>query len=320
MDISPAFCSILPSDSNRQHVNSSQWFLDEMHTLVGMRLEPKKRKLSASVNVALGVEADLSKVASHKKVSLKPTSGRTDFIIDSLRKAQSDNGLPPRLAATILGKLFFLLATGSYFGCGRAATQPLVARSSSPSSRKTSSNGNYPFTEAMDLMLKFFVALLKNLPPLVIHLGMVARKKVLVYSDAAFAKRQDGKIRRKGLGIYIVDCETNREYRSSFDCPVWLLNSMDAHAKTLIGPLELLAVLCTILTFPELLKDRQCVFFIDNTQALSACIHGYCRNTDMGRLCNLLHLSLAGLRCQPFFNWVPSKANPADLPSREQDI
>ena len=318
MDISPASCSILPSDSNRQHVNSSQWFLDELHTLIGMRLEPKKRKHSASVNVALGVEADLSEAASLKKVSLTPTSGRTDFILDSLRSAKIDNYLPPRLAATILGKLYFLLATGSYFGCGRAATQPLVARSSLLSSKNSSSKGSYPFTDAMVLMLEFFVALFRDLPPLVIHLGVVARKKVLVYSDASFAKRKDGKIRRKGLGIYVVDCENTREYRSSFACPVWLLNSMDTNAKTLIGPLELLAVLCAVLTFPEFLEDRQCVFFIDNTQALSACIHGYCRNTDMGRLCNLLHLSLAALRCQPFFNWVPSKANPADLPSREQ--
>jgi len=74
----------------------------------------------------------------------------------------------------------------------------------------------------MVLMLEFFVALFRHLPPLVIHLGMVARKKVLVYSDASFAKRKDGKIRRKGLGIYVVDCENNREYRSNFDCPVWL--------------------------------------------------------------------------------------------------
>ena len=35
MDISPAFCSILPSDSTRQHVNNSQWFPDELHTLIG---------------------------------------------------------------------------------------------------------------------------------------------------------------------------------------------------------------------------------------------------------------------------------------------
>jgi len=266
------------------------------------------------VNVALGVEADLSEAASLEKVSLKPTSGRTDFILDSLRKAE----VPPRMAATILGKLYLLLATGSYFGCGRAANQPLVACSSLLSSKNSSSKGSYPFTDAMTLMHEFFVALLRDLPPLVIHLGMVSSKKVLVYSDASFAKRNNGKIRRKGLGIYVVDCEKNREYRSSFDYPVWLLNSMDTNAKTLTGPLELLALLCAVLTFPEFLKDRQCVIFIDSTQALSACIHGYCRNTDMGRLCNFLHLSQAALCCQPFFGWVPSKANPAYLPSREQ--
>jgi len=222
------------------------------------------------------------------------------------------------MAATILGRLYFLLATGSYFGCGRAANQPLVARSSLLSSKNSSSKGSYPFTDAMVLMLEFFIALFRHLPPLVIYLGMVTRKKVLVYPDASFANRNDGKIRMKGLGIYVVDCENNREYRLSFDCPLWLLNSMDTNAKTLIGPFELLAVLCAVLTFPEFLKDRQCVFFIDNTQAFSACIHGCCHNTDMGRLYSLLHLSLAALRCQPFFNWVPSKANPADLPSREQ--
>jgi len=103
------------------------------------------------------------------------------------------------MVATILGKLYFLLATGSYFGCSRKATQPLVARSSLLSSKNSSSKGSYPFTDAMVLMLEFFVAFFRHLPPLVIYLGMVTRKKVLVYSDASFAKRNDGKI-CKGFG------------------------------------------------------------------------------------------------------------------------
>jgi len=163
-------------------------------------------------------------------------------------------------------------------------------------------------------MLQFCIALFLDLPPLVIEIGNNLRKKVLVYTDASFAKNNDDNRVRNGLVVIVVDCENGRAYRSSLPCPAWLLN---LDRKTQIGPLELLAVLWAALTFPEVIKDRQCVFFIDNMQALSACIHGYCRNTDMNLMCNLLHLSFAGLRCQPFFNWVPSKAIPLDQPSRE---
>ena len=152
------------------------------------------------------------------------------------------------------------------------------------------------------------------MPPLVIEIGNHLRKKVLAYSDASFAKKHDDNTVRNGLVVIVVDCKNGRAYRSNLPCPAWLLN---LDRKTQIVPLELLAVLCAALTFPEVIKDRQCVFLIDNMQALSACIHGYCRNTDMNLMCNPLHLSFAGLRCQPFFNWVPTKAIPSGQPSRE---
>ena len=38
---------------------------------------------------------------------------------------------------------------------------------------------------------------------------------------------------------------------------------------------------------------------------------------DCGRLTNAFHLSVARLRCSVWLDWVPSKANVADLPSRE---
>ena len=36
----------------------------------------------------------------------------------------------------------------------------------------------------------------------------------------------------------------------------------------------------------------------------------------MAALSNALSLALAGLRCESWIEWVPSKANPADIPSR----
>jgi hypothetical protein len=60
---------------------------------------------------------------------------------------------------------------------------------------------------------------------------------------------------------------------------------------------------------------REVLVFCDNTSALSAAVHGYSRNADMGAMSNMLHLELARPRCRPWFEWIPSKANPADIPS-----
>ena len=111
----------------------------------------------------LGVDADLSASASGRRVIFKPTSGRTEFILDTLQKSNQDNYLAPRVAATLLGKLYFLLIIGAYFGCGRAATQPLVQRASHLSASRASAKGAFPFTGAMELMLQFFIALFRDL-------------------------------------------------------------------------------------------------------------------------------------------------------------
>jgi len=74
--------------------------LEEIHLLMCVQLEPEKRKHADSTNVASGVDADLSAAASGRRVIFKPTSDRTEFILDTLQKAKMDNYLAPRVAAT----------------------------------------------------------------------------------------------------------------------------------------------------------------------------------------------------------------------------
>ena len=38
----------------------------------------------------------------------------------------------------------------------------------------------------------------------------------------------------------------------------------------------------------------------------------------MSAMANALHLEFARLQCRPWFEWVPSEANPADIPSRQE--
>jgi hypothetical protein len=46
-------------------------------------------------------------------------------------------------------------------------------------------------------------------------------------------------------------------------------------------------------------------------------VHGYARKPDCARLVNNYHAQAIGLRCMTWGEWVPSKANPADIPTRE---
>ena len=55
---------------------------------------------------------------------------------------------------------------------------------------------------------------------------------------------------------------------------------------------------------------------MDNTVALSAFVHGYVGKEDLAQLVNVYHMTAAALRARTYLDYVPSKANIADLPSR----
>ena len=83
-----------------------------------------------------------------------------------------------------------------------------------------------------------------------------------------------------------------------------------------IGQLEILAGLVPYLSVPHLLAGRDVVHWIDNTSAKAALVHGYSGAPDSARLVHAFHSYNLGLRARPWFEYVRSKANPADEPSR----
>ena len=78
----------------------------------------------------------------------------------------------------------------------------------------------------------------------------------------------------------------------------------------------MLAAIVPYYTYPDLFRGRKVHHWIDNTVALSALVHGYARRPDMAKMINAFHLQAAGLGVGAYFEYVPSKANIADLPSR----
>ena len=85
---------------------------------------------------------------------------------------------------------------------------------------------------------------------------------------------------------------------------------------TQINPYEAAAVLCALATFAPISHGQRVVIFVDNGAALGAIAKGWARPTDINALVEGCWSVLARHGIDAHFEWVPSKANLADAPSR----
>ena len=80
-----------------------------------------------------------------------------------------------------------------------------------------------------------------------------------------------------------------------------------------IGQLELLAAVLVYYSVPEL-RGSSPIHWIDNTSAIATLIKGYSGAPDSARLLHAFKAFAFGFGVDPWwFQWVPSKANIADL-------
>jgi hypothetical protein len=86
--------------------------------------------------------------------------------------------------------------------------------------------------------------------------------------------------------------------------------------KQYVGQLEVLAAVAAFTSRPEQLRDRDVIHFIDNMGALIGMAKGYSADVDSARLVSVFHTMNAALRANVWFEYIPSKANISDLPSR----
>ena len=144
---------------------------------------------------------------------------------------------------------------------------------------------------------------------------------VVIYSDAMY--EADGAIAAGGgFVIFIPEPATGssrRQYRV-----LWGADTTDARfvqafvpgKKQYIGVLEIAYGVAPYMSAPDELHDQRVIHFIDNTGAIAGLVKGYARAVDSGVLVNAFHAYNAGLSADVFFEYVRSKANIADMPSR----
>ena len=284
-------------------------------------MDPAKTKPPRPSNTALGVVVDLSHTSSphEPRVLFSVNQSRVETVLSEFWDAYRAGILTPHHASRLRGKLFFCLSA-AYGMVGRAATLPLVQRQYRDS--------RHDFHDGSELhhTLLFFDALLPNLPPLVVPLEPPRVAPLLVYTDASFWREKRGRDEctdaharlRGALGAVVFDPESG-EVRYAHALPPWdiLLSSWRTDRKTYIAELEALAAISVYTTYPSLFAGRRVNHFIDNTVALSAIVHGYSGKPELAKAVNVFYLQMISLRASVYFDYVPSKANIADLPSRE---
>jgi len=103
--------------------------------------------------------------------------------------------------------------------------------------------------------------------------------KLIIYSDA----RQNDL--RNELGVLFIDHQLGNRWVSSDVCPTWLIETWSCAIisnrifRQHINGLELRDVLAVVSTFgPQYMRNRQVLFFVDNTVYLTACVDGYDRS------------------------------------------
>ena len=79
---------------------------------------------------------------------------------------------------------------------------------------------------------------------------------------------------------------------------------------------ELLAPICSILQWGDLMKDASVIFYICNMGVLCNIANGSAKQLDAGTVTFALHLQLASLRSSAWWEWVESESSCSDGGSR----
>ena len=214
--------------------------------------------------------------------------------------------------SSLCGRLRFVLCW-TFGRFGSAGLQPLEA---------SISGHRFSTPEAVASALQFFITVLglyKQGRGLlrIIRLGRPPKPSIIVWSDAMWEKSSS---RPAGLGFVIFvpsDDPSGRGrliYSSVFPDETTIRFFM--RKEQYIGQLELLAATACYYSLPDIFRGREVIHFVDNTSAIAALIKGYSGAPDSSRIVHAFHSLNAGLRTNVWFQYVASKANVADLPSR----
>jgi hypothetical protein len=306
---------------------SGQWALRQLHQLIGFPFAEAKAVDVSERFTFLGVVTDFTTIQDGT-ILMMVSEERIKGLVDRLEDVLYERQLPPAIAAQICGKLAFTLSWA--FGrVGRACLQPLFGAQTTG------------FTVGVAASIEYLIRLLPTIPPHSIRLDASAGPPTLLWSDGCY-ENPDRSYFTHGvecnIGFLVGSPKKGIEWpppasppsaewvAANYDfthgaapVPDELLESL-VRRKQQIGQVEIIGAIVPYLSAPDLLAGREVVHWIDNTSALSALTKGYSGVPDSARLVHMFHAWNVGARAAVWFEYVPSKPNPADEPSRDLEL
>ena len=137
---------------------------------------------------------------------------------------------------------------------------------------------------------------------------------MVVYTDAMYdsSRTPAGMV---GVVIFDPEDEEARWRFSSAAVPDVIISEF-REREQYVGQLEVLAAVSAYTSRADQLRGRDVIHFIDNVGAYSGLGKGYSRDVASGRMISVFHTMNVALGANVWFEYVPSKANIADLTSR----
>ena len=250
----------------------------------------------------LGVQIDLSAMASRGEVIISNKPSRVSSISQQLLDVKRCNSLVPALASEIHGKLHFTEA--QVFG-----------RAALPAIREISSRANergrpFGLTPRLVRAIDFVIDHLRTAKPRKLTACDLSRN-LLVFTDGAFEQE------KAEWGFFVHDCADDRRLVSGGVVPQSLADFwLSTVGDQIITQVELFAALAARIYLGERCAGRKVIYWIDNDPARDSLIRGF--SPSLASL-SVIYQFFEQERLWPSYVWfarVPSHSNIADGPSR----
>ena len=303
---------------------SGKQVLRQLHVWLGIPLATGDKDVAAAAsNPFLGVISDLTRFPLGEAF-MRSKPSRIAKLLSAIEHFLESREEPPD-PLSLFGKLEFTASSAGYHRLGRAALSTLREWHRESRRRGASPDGTLP-VEVLEA-LRFFHAVLPVLPARRFTFGACAATlpPIVVYTDAMY---EPGSAVPARIGVAIYDpADPDLAPSRGEDPSIWRHCSAAVPAdliaklrprKQQIGPLETLGALVCYLSRPEQFRNRQVIHFIDNTGALFSMAKGYTKVVDAARMVHVFHSLCAAIDAQVWFEFVPSGANLADQPSRDE--